>query len=161
MPEIVQKLNEDGKKTRPSDIKSPPIFSRFESNIVTVVAGALDCMCSIAILILSIKQFRFQSLVSSLRLVSLIPPAKAYYLAEILLAQTTEMPSFLVRHNQNEKVICSHPMLTVVGSAIAIFGAVYAAYQVFRSLSWYHGYKNSRCCTMYFFLYHDDFFAPL
>ena len=40
LPEIVQKLNEDGKKTRPSDIKSPPIFSKFKSNIVTVVAGA-------------------------------------------------------------------------------------------------------------------------
>ena len=69
LPEIVQKLNEDGKKTRSSDIKSPPIFSRFESNIVTVVAEALACICSIAILILSIKRFRLQSLVSSLGLV--------------------------------------------------------------------------------------------
>ena len=161
LPEIVQELNEDGKKTRPSDIKSPPIFSRFESNIVTVAAGALACMCSIAILILSIKQFRIQSLLSSLGLVSLIPPAKAYYLSEILLAKTMKTPSFLARHNQNEKVICSHPMLTAVGSAIAIFGAAYAVYQVFRSLSWYSGYKNSRSCTMYFFLYHDDFYAPL
>ena len=118
-------------------------------------------MCSIAILTLSIKQFRLQSLVSSLGLVSLIPPAKAYYMAEIPLAKTTKTPSFLARHNQNEKVICSHPMLTAVGSAVAIFGAVYAAYQVFRSLSWYHRYKNSRCCTIYFFLYHDYFYAPL
>ena len=46
LPEIVQKLNEDGKKTRQSDIKSPPIFSRFKLNIVTVVAGALACICS-------------------------------------------------------------------------------------------------------------------
>ena len=57
LPEIVQKLYEYGKETRPIDIKSPPIFFRFESNIVTVVAGALACICSIAILILSIKIF--------------------------------------------------------------------------------------------------------
>ena len=79
LSEIVQKLYEYGKKTRPIDIKSPSIFSRFESNIVTVVAGALACISSIAILILSIKQFRLQSLVSSLGLVSLISPAKVHY----------------------------------------------------------------------------------
>ena len=85
LPEIVQKLNEDGKKTRPSDIKSPPSFSRLESNIVTVVAGALACICSIAYdftnqtILTSITSFKFG--------VSLIPPAKACYLAEILLAK--------------------------------------------------------------------------
>ena len=68
---------------------------------------------------------------------------------------------FLAKNVPNEIVVCSHPLLTVVGSAIAICGALYTAYQVFRSLSWYRGYKNSRCCTMYFFLYHDDFYAPL
>ena len=57
LPEIVQKLNDDGKKTRLIDVKSPPIFSRFESNIVTMVVGALACICSIGKLILSIKQF--------------------------------------------------------------------------------------------------------
>ena len=116
LPEIVQKLNENGKKTGPSGIKSPPIFSRFVSNIVTVVAGALAYICSIAILILSIKQFRLQSLISSLGLVSLILPAKVYYFAETLLAKTTETPLFLARHNQNKKVISSHAMLTVLGS---------------------------------------------
>ena len=71
------------------------------------------------------------------------------------------MPYFLAKNVPNEKVVCAHPFLTVVGSAIAIGGALYAAYQVFRSLSWYRGYRNSRCCTMYFFIYHDDFYAPL
>ena len=33
--------------------------------------------------------------------------------------------------------------------------------QVFRSLSWYRAYTNSKWCTLYFFLYHDDFYAPL
>ena len=39
LPEIVKKLTQMGKKSRPSEIKTPPIFSRFESNIVTVAIG--------------------------------------------------------------------------------------------------------------------------
>ena len=98
-------------------------------------------------------------MVTSLGLVSLIPPAKALYFTEM--PRATNVPYFLAKNVPNEKVVCSHPLLTAVGSTIAICGALYAAYQVFRSLSWYHGYKNSRCCTMYFFLYHDDYYAPL
>ena len=107
-----------------------------------------------------VKQIRLQSLVSSLGLVSLKPPIKAFHLAETL-TKSTEIPHYLARSITNEKVVCSHPLLTALGSAIAICGAIYAAYQVFRSLSWYHGYKNSRCYMMYFFLYHDDYYAPL
>ena len=106
-----------------------------------------------------VKQIRLQSLVTSLGLVSLIPPAKALYFTEM--PRATNVPYFLAKNVPNEKVLCSHPLLTVVGSAIAICSALYAAYQVFRSLSWYHGYKNSRCCAIYFSLNHDDYYAPL
>ena len=124
-------------------MKSAPIFSKYESNIVTMVTGGLAYVCTIAILIIIVKQIRLQSLMSSLGLVSLIPLTKAYYLAESLV-KTTDTPYYLARSTPNEKVICSHPLLTALGSAIAICGAIYAAYQVFPSLSWYHGYKNSR-----------------
>ena len=151
LPDIVKRLNEDGRKLKTSEINYPPIFSKFESNIMTVVTGGLACICAIVILVIMVKQFRLQSLVSSLGLVSLIPLTKAYYLAETL-TKTTEAPYYLARSIPNEKVVCSHPLLTALGSAIAICGAIYAAYQVFRSLSWYHGYKNSRCCTDVLFL---------
>ena len=126
---------------------------------MTIVSGSLAIICAVIILIIMVKQIRLQSLVTSLGLVSLIPPAKALYFTE--LPKATDVPYFLAKNVLNEKVVCSHLLLTVVGSAIAIGGALYAAYQVFRSLSWYRGYKNSRCCTMYFFLYHDDYYAPL
>ena len=70
LPDIVKWLNEEGKKFRSSDINSPSIFSRFELNIITVAAGALACIYGIAILVIAIKQFRLQALVSSLGLVS-------------------------------------------------------------------------------------------
>ena len=112
----------------------------------------------VIILIIMVKQIRLQSLVTSLGLVSLIPPTKALYFTEI--PKVTNVPYFLANNVPNEKVVCPHPLLTVMGSTIAICGTLYAAYQVFRSLSWYCIHKNSRCCTMYFFLYHDDYYAP-
>ena len=159
LTDIVKRLDDEGKKSKQTETKNTPIFSRYESNIMTIVSGGLASICAIVILILLVKQTRLQSLVSSLGLVSLIPPAKALYFTEM--PKATNVPYFLVRNVPNEKVVCSHLLLTAVGSAIAIGGALYAAYQVFRSLSWYRGYRNSRCCTMYFFLYHDDFYAPL
>ena len=46
-------------------------------------------------------------------------------MAETFLMKSTEAPFYLARGTQNEKVVCSHPLLTAVGSAIAIFGALY------------------------------------
>ena len=160
LPDIVKRLNDEGRRVRQSKSSYAPIFSKYESNIMTLITGGLTCRCMIIILVIMVKQIRLQSLVSSLGLVSLILPTKALYLVETL-KKSTDMPYFLARSILNEKVVYSHPLLTVMGSPIAICSAIYAAYQVFRSLSWYRGYKNSRCCMMYFFLYHDDYYAPL
>ena len=124
LPHIVKRLNEDGRKFRPSEINYPPTLSKFESNIITVVTGGLACICTIAILVIMVKQFRLQSLVSSLGLVSLIPLTKAYYLVESL-AKSTEAPFYLARSIQDEKIVCLHPLLTALGSAIVICGAIY------------------------------------
>ena len=159
LTDIVKRLDDEGKKWRQTETSNTPIFSRYESNIMTIVSGSLASICVVVILIIIVKQIRLQSLVTSLGLVSLIPPAKALYFME--LPRATNVPYFLAKNVPNEKVVCSHPLLTAVGSAITIGGALYAAYQVFRSLSWYCSYKNSRCCTMYFFLYHNDYYAPL
>ena len=159
LTDIVKRLNDEGSKTRHTDSQNTPIFTKYESNILTIVSGGLASVGMVIILIIVVKQIRLQSLVTSLGLVSLIPSTKALYVTEM--PKATNVPYFLAKSVPNERVICSHPLLTAVGSTIAIGGALYTAYQVFRSLSWYRGYKNSRCCTMYFFLYHDDFYAPL
>ena len=154
LTDIVKRFNDESKKSKQSESSYTPIFSKYESNILSIVTDRLACICTITILFIMVKQIRLQSLVTSLGLVSLILPAKALYFTEM--PRATNVPYFLAKNIPNEKVVYSHPLLTVVGSAIAICGALYAAYQVFRSLSWYR-----RCCTMYFFLYHDDYYAPL
>ena len=47
-------------------------------------------------------------------------------------AKATNVPYFLAQNVPNEKVVCSHMLLKVLGSAIAICGALYAAYQCFQ-----------------------------
>ena len=159
LTDIVKRFSDEGKKSKQSKSGYTPIFSKYESNILTIVTGGLACICMVIILIIMVKEIRLQSLVTSLGLVSLIPLAKALYFTEM--PRETNVPYFLAKNVPNEKVLCSHPLLTAMGSAIAICGALYVAYQVFRSLSWYCIYKNSRCCTIYFFLHHDDYYAPL
>ena len=110
LPDIVERLNKDGRKLRPSETNYASIFSKYESNIMTLVTGGLACICAITILVIMVKQIRLQSLVSSLGLGSLIPLTKAYYLAETL-TKTTEIPYYLARSIPNEKVVCSHPLL--------------------------------------------------
>ena len=149
LTDIVKRLDDEGKKSKQTETKNTPIFSRYESNIMTIVSGGLASIYAIVILILLVKQTRLQSLVSSLGLVSLIPSAKALYFTEM--PKATNVPYFLVKNVPNEKVVCSHPLLTAVGNAIAIGGALYAAYQVFRSLSWYHGYQKQQMLHNVFF----------
>ena len=95
LPDIVKRLNEEGRKFKHSEINSLPIFSRFESNIITVPAGVLACICTIVIHVIIVKQVKLQSLVSNLGLVSLIPLTKAYYLAESLTTSTQALSIWL------------------------------------------------------------------
>ena len=123
LTDIVKRFDDDGKKSRQTKTSYTPIFSRYESNILTIVSGGLASIGMVIILIIMVKQIRLQSLVTSLGLVSLIPPAKALYFTE--LPKATNVPYFLAKNVPNEKVVCSHPLLTAVGSAIAIGGALY------------------------------------
>ena len=110
LTEIVKRFNDEGKKSKQSESGYTPIFSKFESNVLTIVSGRLACIGMVIILIIMVKQIRLQSLVTSLGLVSLIPPMKALYFTE--LPRATNLPYFLAKNVPNEKVVCSHPLLT-------------------------------------------------
>ena len=107
LTDIVKKFNDEGKRSKQSESEYTPIFSKFESNILTIVSGGLACIGMVIILIIMVKQIRLQSLVTSLGLVSLIPPTKALYFTE--LPRATNVPYFLAKNVPNEKVVCSHP----------------------------------------------------
>ena len=142
LTDIVKRFNDECKKLKQSESSYTPIFSKYELNKLTIATGGLACICIITIVKIMVKHIRLQSLVTSLGLVSLIPPMKALYFTE--LPRATNVPYFLAKKVPNEKVVCSHLLLTVVGSAIAICGALYAAYKVFRSFSWYRSLQKQQ-----------------
>ena len=109
LTDIVKRLDDEGKKSKQTETKNTPIFSRYESNIMTIVSGGLACICAVVILIIIVKQTRLQSLVSSLGLVSLIPSAKALYFTEM--PKATNVPYFLAKNVPNENV-CMLPSIT-------------------------------------------------
>ena len=78
---------------------------------MTIVSGGLASICAIVILIIIVKQTRLQSLVSSLGLVSLILPAESFVF-QLKMPKATNVPYFLVKNVPNEKVVCSHLLLT-------------------------------------------------
>ena len=75
LTDIVKRFNGEGKKSKQSESSYTPIFSKYELNILTIISGSLARICAVIILIIMVKQIRLQSLVTSLGLVSLIPPA--------------------------------------------------------------------------------------
>ena len=58
LPDIVKRLKKDGRKIKQSETNYAPIFSKFESNIVTLVTGGLACICAITILVIMVKQIK-------------------------------------------------------------------------------------------------------
>ena len=43
---IVKRFNDEGKKSRQTETSYTPIFSRYESNIITIVSGSLASICA-------------------------------------------------------------------------------------------------------------------
>ena len=111
LTDIVKTFNDKGKKPKQSESSYTPIFSKYESNILTIVSGGLASVCMVIILIIMVKQIRLQSLVTSLGLVSLIPPTQRHCILLSCL-KAMNVPYFLAKNVPNEKVVCSHPLLT-------------------------------------------------
>ena len=160
LTDIVAHLDQNDRKSKPEEFQMRPIFTRTQNNILLIGCTALVVVILMCIIGIIVKHFRLQTLVTSLGLTSLVPVTKAYIIQKANEHTITEMPMYLAKQHA-EKVVCSHPTLTAVGSVIAITGLLYGLFKIFKSLSWYRGYKHSRCCTIYFFLYHEDYYTPL
>ena len=55
LTETVKRFNDEGKKWKQSESSYTPIFSKYESNILTIVSGGLASIGMVIILIIMVK----------------------------------------------------------------------------------------------------------
>ena len=60
-----------------------------------------------------------------------------------------------------KKVVCSYPVTTMWSNVIGTMLICYAIIKYVRPMTWYRGYKYSRNCTFYLFIFCDHHYSPL
>ena len=70
----------------------------------------------------------------------------------------------LVKPDKSEgpkNVVCSYPITTVWSNVLETMLICYAIIKYVRPMTWYQGYKYSRNCTFYLFVFCDHYYSPL
>ena len=70
----------------------------------------------------------------------------------------------LVKPDKSEnstKVVCSYPITTMWSNVLGTMVICYTIIKYVRPMTWYQGYKYSRNCTFYLFVFCDHYYSPL
>ena len=70
----------------------------------------------------------------------------------------------LVESDKSErpkKVVYSYPITTMWSNVLGTMVICYALVRYVRPMTWYRGYKYSRNCTFYLFIFCDHYYSPL
>ena len=59
------------------------------------------------------------------------------------------------------KVVCSYPITTMWSNVLGSIVICYAIIRYIKPMTWYRGYKYSRNCTFYLFVFCDHYYSPL
>ena len=59
------------------------------------------------------------------------------------------------------KVVCSYPITTMWSNVLGSMVICYAIVRYIKPMTWYRGYKYSRNCTFYLFVFCDHYYSPL
>ena len=59
------------------------------------------------------------------------------------------------------KVVCSYPITTMWSNVLGSMVICYAIVRYIKPMTWYRGYKYSRNCTFYLFVFNDHYYSPL
>ena len=59
------------------------------------------------------------------------------------------------------KVVCSYPITTMWSNVLGSMVICYAIIRYIKPMTWYRGYKYSRNCTFYLFVFCDHYYSPL
>ena len=61
----------------------------------------------------------------------------------------------------SKKVVCSYPITTMWSNVLGTMLICCAIIKYVRPMTWYRGYKYSRHCTFYLFVFCDHYYSPL
>ena len=59
------------------------------------------------------------------------------------------------------KVVCSYPITTMWSNVLESMVICYAIVRYIKPMTWHRGYKYSRNCTFYLFVFCDHYYSPL
>ena len=67
----------------------------------------------------------------------------------------------LYKPEKPKKIVCSYPIPTMWSNVLGTMLICYAIIKYVRPMTWYRGYKYSRNCTFYLFVFCDHYYSPL
>ena len=119
------------------------VVSHKVNRVLAILAAVVSLALGLVLVLFVLKHFKLQSLVASLTLIS-TPKIVEVWAAD-------PIPT----------VICSNPYLTILATIVTVVVSVMWICSHCRQLTWLCGYKYSRACTIYIFLYNCHFYVPL
>ena len=124
------------------DARPPPVLTRHTGHVLSIVVTVLSVGLFILGGLFLLRHFKLWTLVAGLTLASAPRVVNA-----------RQQPTMTVK--------CSNPYLTILATMVTIIATSMWICTHCQHLTWLHGYKYSRACTLYIFLYNSHFYVPL
>ena len=213
---FMEKIDRNGKKItakNDEDATTPlkTILPRWVNNLLVIIGTVISTILMLLVMIVLAKQFKYKSLLTSVMMATLPPPATAIVQDfnrspevtslkpsqihqlktnfqtppwdnlcqnfKCMAADESGILSQLKIENENlmkslasvesklpvkpRKVVCSYPITTMWSNILGTIVICYAILKYIKPLTWYRGYKYSRNCTFYLFVFCDHYYSPL
>ena len=118
------------------------MLARHTGDVLSIVATVLSMGLFLIVGLFLLRHFKLWTLVAGLTLASAPKVVEA-----------CQQPTMTV--------VCSNPYLTILATMVTIIATGMWICTHCRHLTWLCGYKYSRACTLYIFLYNSHFYIPL
>ena len=146
MKEVIDRMGARGKirhSEQPTGPRQGLIINRKTDQILTILAALMSGFLTLVLLFFIFRHFKLHTLVAGLTMATLPKMGNARL------------------HEVAHPVVCSNPYLTVLATVVTIIASLLWIFTHCKQLTWLRGYKYSRACTMYIFLYNSHFYVPL
>ena len=82
-------------------------------------------------------------------------PVKSMDWSKTMASMESKVPA------EPRKVVCSYPITTMWSNVLGSMVICYVIVRYIKPMTWYRGYKYSRNCTFYLFVFCDHYYSPL